>query len=210
MKKIFLPLFACLLLFTSCKKETKIAAKSDEKSSTSNISTEKMTELSEKKDELSEQKSTETTANSEAATQIAEAVKKADLPIANIHGNWKITKVEGKLFVKMNDKGPEVNAPLGIWVGKEFNFKDDGNMQIKDAGKSMVDSPYKFDGNELTAPQFGGQYGMKIVVNGNKMTMTQTPENYYSMMEKEGKMPVEQVKKMFRIPENIVFHLEKK
>ena len=126
-----------------------------------------------------------------------------------IVGIWKIKKVEGKLMVKVSPDAPTVNAPLDIWNDKVFDFTNQGIITIKDGQNIMLKGDYTFQNGALIVPKYGGNHPMQVTINGNEMKMTQTPENYYSLMSEQNNMTLEQVKNQFIIKDPIVFHLIK-
>ena len=127
----------------------------------------------------------------------------------NVHGIWKVTSVEGNLYVKVGDNAPEVEAPIDIWVGKTFEFGSNGLMKIGGMEGEVLSSEYSVSSNEITVPKYGGKYAMKVEVEGNTMRLIQTPDNYYAMLSEESKIPETQVRKQFRVPGNIIMKLEK-
>jgi hypothetical protein len=126
-----------------------------------------------------------------------------------ITGTWTVTKMDGKLFIKPNKNGPEVEAPLSMWVGKTFEFSESKTVTVKDGNKVLMTSEYTYNDGQLSIPKFAGTYYMKVEINGSTMTMTQTPDSYYEMLAAQMKKPISEVKAMFRVAEQITFHLKR-
>ncbi|MGV4413987.1 hypothetical protein [Chryseobacterium sp. T1] len=132
-------------------------------------------------------------------------------PLATfIVGTWKVTSVDGQMFIKMNPKSnAEMPVPLGLWVGKNFVFSKDNQLVIKDAGKTYFTGAYVLTDNKISVPKTAGNFEMIIEKDGSNLKISQTPNTFYSLLTEQSKQSVEQVKKMFRIPKNIVFNMSK-
>lgn len=138
------------------------------------------------------------------------AVKPVNPLSSFVVGTWKVTSVEGQLFIKMNPKSnAEMPVPLGLWVGKNFVFSKDNLLTIKDAGKTYFSGNYVLNDNKISVPKAAGKFEMIIEKNGNNLKISQSPDTFYNLLTEQSRQSMEQVKKMFRIPKNIVFNLNK-
>lgn len=144
---------------------------------------------------------------SHAQTKTAKSVN----PLSDfVVGTWKVTSVEGQVFIKMNPKSDaEMPVPMGLWVGKDFVFSKDNLLSIKDAKKTYFSGNYVLSGNKISVPKTAGKFEMIIEKNGNNLKISQSPDTFYNLLTEQSKQSMDQVKKMFRIPKNIVFNLHK-
>lgn len=127
---------------------------------------------------------------------------------AFVIGTWKVASVDGQMFIKMDPKSnAEMPVPLGLWVGKNFVFSKDNLLTIKDAAKTYFSGNYALNGNKISIPKTAANFEMIIEKEGNNLKVSQTPDTFYSLLTQQSKQSMEQVKKMFRIPKNIVFNL---
>ena len=148
--------------------------------------------------------------DSNKSTHVVESSKMNEFSKEDLVGIWKVSDVEGKLYVKIADNQPEVEAPLDIWLGKRFEFDGKGWLKIgEENGQEFLSSEYTLDRNGLSIPKYGGNRAMLVTIKGNSMELIQTPENYYSILSEESKIPETQIRKQFRVPGNIIMKLEK-
>lgn len=148
------------------------------------------------------------------AVQMTHAQTKTTKPVnplsAFVVGTWKVTSVDGQMFIKMDPKSnAEMPVPLGLWVGKNFVFSKDNLLTIKDAGKIYFSGNYVLNDNKISVPKTAGNFEMIIEKNGNNLKISQSPDTFYNLLTEQSKQPMDQVKKMFRIPKNIIFNLSK-
>lgn len=127
----------------------------------------------------------------------------------NLHGKWKVTSMEGKLFIKVSGI-PETEVPLmTFWSGKLFYFEDQNRLSVWDAQKELFDfGPYTLSGNRLTVANGPGTLQLHLSDN-TSLTLTNSQDDYYKMLAFYNGQSVAEVKKMYRTEGNIVFHLKK-
>ena len=135
------------------------------------------------------------------------------LPVQVI-GSWEITNVDGHIYVKPEKSNMEIEAPLSFWIGKIFKFQNNGKVDVVNGNSVMISSDYTLvdNGNAFSIPKYSGQFSMpfSIINSGQNMTMTQSPESFYAILASQTKIPLDKVKSIYRVPNNIVFHLVKK
>lgn len=131
-----------------------------------------------------------------------------------IIGSWEIAKVEGHIYVKPEKSNMEIEAPLSFWIGKIFKFQNNGKVDVVNGNSVMISSDYTIvdNGKAFSIPKYSGQFSMlfSITNSGQNMTMTQSPESFYAILASQAKIPLEKVKSIYRVPNDIVFHLVKK
>lgn len=126
-----------------------------------------------------------------------------------LHGKWVVTAMSGKLFVKVGNI-PETEVPLmSFWGGKIFYFENNNRLSVLENQTEILDfGPYQISGNNLTVANGPGV--LKIALLGNsEMTLTNKQDDYYKMMAFYNNQTEDEVRQMYRVEGDIVFHLKK-
>lgn len=143
---------------------------------------------------------------------------KVDIPVSSkikklkteIMGTWTITNIDGKVYYRNVPTAPEIEIPLNTATNFKFSFGIN-EVIIKDGGNVIKKTSYKIldNGTTLVITDYTSNEGVGLNITGNKMTMTQTPESYYATLSKSMNLSLEETKKQFRIPSNIIIHFTK-
>ena len=126
-----------------------------------------------------------------------------------LHGKWVVTAMSGKLFVKVGNI-PETEVPLmSFWGSKIFYFENNNRLSVLENQTEVLDfGPYQINGSNLTVANGPGV--LKIALLGNsEMTLTNKQDDYYKMMAFYNNQTEDEVRQMYRVEGDIVFHLKK-
>ena len=126
-----------------------------------------------------------------------------------LHGKWIVNAIDGKLFVKVGNI-PETEVPLmSSWGGKIFYFENNNRLSVLENQTEILDfGPYQINGSNLTVANGPGV--LKIALLGNsEMTLTNKQDDYYKMMAFYNNQTEDEVRQMYRVEGDIVFHLKK-
>lgn len=126
-----------------------------------------------------------------------------------LHGKWTVTAMSGKIFVKVGNI-PETEVPLmSFWGDKIFYFENNNRLSVLENQTEVLDfGPYQVNGDNLTVANGPGV--LKVALSGsNDMTLTNKQDDYYRMMAFYNNQTEDEVRQMFRVEGDIVFHLKK-
>ncbi|WP_257657851.1 hypothetical protein [Parapedobacter lycopersici] len=130
-------------------------------------------------------------------------------PIQNetIQGKWKVTHVEGKLFVNVPGI-PETEAPLGtFWESKIFFFQSGNQLSVLEDQAEIFDfGPYTLSGNKLTVANYPGVLYVDLS-DAATMKLTSQQDDYYRMMAFYTGQSEAELRQMYRVEGDIVFRL---
>lgn len=126
-----------------------------------------------------------------------------------LHGKWVVSAMSGKLFIKVGNI-PETEVPLmSFWGGKIFYFEDNNRLSVLENQTEVLDfGPYQINGNNLTVANGPGVLKVALLGN-NEMTLTNKQDDYYKMLAFYNNQTESEVRQMYRVEGDIVFHLKK-
>ncbi|WP_131828217.1 hypothetical protein [Elizabethkingia anophelis] len=126
-----------------------------------------------------------------------------------LHGKWVVNAMSGKLFVKVGNI-PETELPLmSFWGGKTFYFENNNRLSVLENQTEVLDfGPYQINGDNLTVANGPGVLKVALLGN-NEMTLTNKQEDYYKMMTFYNNQTESEVRQMYRVEGDIVFHLKR-
>lgn len=126
-----------------------------------------------------------------------------------LHGKWIVNAMDGKLFVKVGNI-PETEVPLmSFWGGKIFYFENNNRLSVLENQTEVLDfGPYQINGDNLTVANGPGVLKVALLGN-NEMTLTNKQDDYYKMLAFYNNQTESEVRQMYRVEGDIVFHLKK-
>lgn len=125
-------------------------------------------------------------------------------------GLWDVADVDGEMFVNVDPKVGEMQVPMMLWIGKTFGFSKGQRFVIRDGNQTFFEGHYSLNKDKLTIIAKNEKFTMQVLKQGQNLQLVQTPEAFYQILMGKSKAPIEEIKKKFRVPKNIVFICTKK
>src|SRR5690606_28131752 len=124
-----------------------------------------------------------------------------------LHRKWKVTTVEGKLFVNVSGL-PETEAPLGaFWEDKIFFFQSEDRLGVLEGQTEIFDfGAYTLSGDKLTVANYPGVLYVDLS-DVATMKLTSRQDDYYRMMAFYTGQSEAELRQMYRVDGDIVFRL---